>query len=132
MNTAMRNTKQLEKECGAVWRLPKLHCQYGRWWWCLGRESMRILSNISLYTQPIHRNMLNFDRLFCQKDLLVCVLTAEAVLSNIIFFFRHILNIWCWHIFYKKPVNRKITYLIVYNTFSVPRQWRCTLAELFH
>lgn len=59
----------------------------------LGRESMRILSNISLYTQPIHRNMLNFDRLFCQKDLLVCVLTAEAVLSTIIIFFRHILNI---------------------------------------
>lgn len=54
---------------------------------------MRILSNISLYTQPIHRNMLNFDRLFCQKDLLVCVLTAEAILSNIIIFFRHILNI---------------------------------------
>lgn len=26
----------------------------------------------------------------------------------------------------------KITYLIVYKTSSVPKQWRCALAELFH
>lgn len=33
-----------------------------------------------IYTDTCPKNIPNVDRLFCQKDLLACVLTAEVVL----------------------------------------------------
>lgn len=46
-----------------------------------------------IYTNICPKNMPNFDRVFCQKDLLVCALTAEVVLVTILFFqtyFKHL------------------------------------------